>query len=93
VSRPLQPLDPTWWRRVSGSHHYEQQDGRARMHKLRTGRRVTGWSIYVYEAGVTQRICEYPSFAQAKRRAHEITSDPERLAQLRTGVPIEKETA
>ena len=81
--RLLQPLDPTWWRRITGSHRYEQQDGRATLHKLRTGRRVTGWSVYVYEAGVTHHICQYPKFEQAKRRAHEITSDPIRLSQLR----------
>ena len=87
MSRLLQPLDPTWWRRVGGSQRYEQQDGRATIHKLRTGRKVTGWSVYVYEAGVTHHICEYPKFEQAKRRAYEITSDPLYLSQLRGEQP------
>lgn len=53
------------------------------MHKLKTRSRVTGWSVYVHEAGATHHICDYPKFEQVKRRAHEITSDPMRLSQLR----------
>lgn len=65
--KPLRPLDPTWWRKAPGG--YDQQDSRARLVRLKERTRVTGWGLYVdgeYRGS-------WPSLAQAKRRAAEMT--------------------
>lgn len=65
--RSLQQLDPTWWRKAPGG--YDQQDGRARLVRLKERTRVTGWALYidnVYRG-------DWPKLEQAKRRATEIS--------------------
>ena len=45
ATKPLKRLDPTWWRKIADG--YDQQDGRARLVRLTTRAKVTGWSLYV----------------------------------------------
>lgn len=66
----MKPLDPTWWRRHSSGEFYEQQNDAARLVSRRTGRRVTAWILYV---GGAYRG-EWPTLAEAKLRAREITA-------------------
>lgn len=66
----MKPLDPTWWRRHGSGEFLTQQNDVARLIKLRTGRKVTGWILYIngdYRG-------QWSTLAQAKRRALEITS-------------------
>lgn len=66
----MKALDPTWWRRHGSGEFYEQQNDAARLVKRRTGRRVTAWILYI---GGEYRG-EWPTFAEAKQRAKEITA-------------------
>lgn len=68
--KPLRPLDPTWWRKAPGG--YDQQDGRACLVRLKERAKVTGWGLYVDN----EYRGDWPSFAQAKRRAAEMTREP-----------------
>ena len=63
----MRPLDPTWWRRVATG--YEQQDGAGRIYRLKSGSKVTGWSLYVQGEYKGQ----WPTLGQTKRRAYQIT--------------------
>jgi hypothetical protein len=65
--KPLKQLDPTWWRKVAGG--YDQQDSRARLVRLKERTKVTGWALYVDN----EYRGDWPSLAQAKRRAAELT--------------------
>lgn len=66
----MKPLDPTWWRRHSSGEFLTQQDDAARLVKVRAGRKVTGWILYIRGESRGQ----WPTLAEAKRRAQEITS-------------------
>jgi hypothetical protein len=66
----MKPLDPTWWRLDRSGEFYSQQNDTARLVKIRTGRKVTGWILYING----KHHGEWPSLAGAKRRALEITS-------------------
>ena len=61
--KPLKRLDPTWWCKVSDG--YDQQDGRARLARLKTGNKITGWTLYVDG----ECIGSWPSLREAKERA------------------------
>ncbi len=61
--KPLKRLDPTWWRKVADG--YDQQDGRARLVRLKTGDKVTGWALHVDG----ECIGSWPSLREAKERA------------------------
>ena len=61
--KPLKRLDPTWWRKVSDG--YDQQDGRARLVRMKTGDKITGWALYVDG----ECVGSWPSFREAKERA------------------------
>lgn len=65
--RPLQRLDPTWWRKVTDG--YEQQDGRGRLVRLTTGSRVSGWALYVEG----ECVGSWPTLREAKDRAARFT--------------------
>lgn len=60
---PLKRLDPTWWRKVVDG--YDQQDGRARLVRLKTGDKVTGWTLYVDD----ECIDSWTNLREAKERA------------------------
>lgn len=60
---PLKRLDPTWWRKVADG--YDQQDGRARLVRLGTYDKVTGWALYVDD----ECVGSWPSLREAKERA------------------------
>lgn len=79
--KPLKRLDPTWWRKVPDG--YDQQDGRARMVRLKTGDKVTGWALYVDG----ECVGSWSSLREAKERAAEgietWTQAQQRLAQER----------
>ena len=62
-------LDPSWWRRTSRG--YEQQDGRAKLIRLRykAGSKAAGWGLYldgVYLGG-------WPLLRDAKSNAAKLT--------------------
>ena len=61
--KPPKRLDPTWWRKVSDG--YDQQDGRARLVRLKTGAKVTGWALYVDG----ECVDSWPNLREAKERA------------------------
>lgn len=63
------PLDPTWWCKHHSGEYLTQQDDAARLVKRRTGRKVTAWILYI---GGEYRG-EWPTLAEAKRRALELT--------------------
>lgn len=65
----VKPLDVTWWRRDSSGEFYTQQDGEARLVKLRNGRKVTGWILYIRG----EYRGQWSTLAQAKHRALEIS--------------------
>lgn len=66
--KPLRPLDPTWWRKAPGG--YDQQDGRARLVRLKQRTKVVSWALYVDDV-----YCgDWPRLDQAKQRAAEITA-------------------
>jgi len=68
MMRPLRPLDPTWWRKAPLG--YDQQDGRARLVRLKTRTKTTSWALYIdgeYRG-------DWPKLDQAKHRAAEITA-------------------
>ena len=61
--KSLRPLDPTWWRKAPGG--YDQQDGRARLMRLRERDKIVGWALYVDG----ERRGDWPRLAQAKHEA------------------------
>ena len=61
--KPLKRLDPTWWRKAADG--YDQQDGRARLVRLKTGAKITGWSLYVDG----ECLGSWPSLREAKEHA------------------------
>ena len=61
--RPLQRLDPTWWRKIADG--YEQQDGRGRLVRQKTDGKVTGWALYVEG----EYFGTWSTFGEAKQRA------------------------
>ena len=65
----MRPLDPTWWRRDRSGEFYSQQNDFARLVKLRTGRKVTGWMLYIQGEFRGQ----WPSLDEAKRQALGLT--------------------
>lgn len=69
----LRPLDPTWWCRRG--LNYEQQDGRARLVRLKERSKTTAWALYVdgEYRGSWSRL------GLAKRRAHELTRNDGKL--------------
>lgn len=61
--KPLKRLDPSWWRKVADG--YDQQDGRARLVRLKKGEKVVGWTLYVDG----ECYGTWPTLAKAKERA------------------------
>ena len=61
--KSLKRLDPTWWQKVADG--YDQQDGRARLVRLKTSDKGTGWTLYVDG----ECVCSWPSLREAKERA------------------------
>ena len=62
--KPLKRLDPTWWRKVTDG--YDQQDGRARLVRLKTGTNATkGWALHVDG----ECVGSWQSLREAKERA------------------------
>ena len=84
--KPLRRLDPTWWRKVADG--YDQQDGRARLVRLKTGSKVTGWTLYVDG----ECVGSWPSLAEAKERAANRTETwAEAQRRLESGTPDPRE--
>ncbi len=67
--KPLKRLDPTWWHRTPSG--YDQQDGRARLIRLKQRARVTGWALYIDN----EYRGSWSTLVTAKMRAAEITVD------------------
>ena len=66
--RPLKRLDPTWWsKRPDG---YDQQNGRARLVRVKEGTKVVGWALYVDN----EWRGRWSSFGQAKQGAAELSA-------------------
>jgi hypothetical protein len=63
----VKPLDPTWWRRDRSGEFYSQQNDSARLVKVRGGRKVTGWALYINGKIRGQ----WPTLEEAKLRALE----------------------
>ncbi len=66
----MKALDKTWWQRHPSGEFYTQQNDAARLVKLRTGRKVSGWILYI--AGVYRG--QWSTFALAKQRAFDLTT-------------------
>ncbi len=67
-AKPLKRLDPTWWAKRSDG--YDQQNGRERLLRLKEGAKVTGWALCVDN----EYRGHWPAFAEAKRRAAELSA-------------------
>ena len=63
--KPLKRLEPSWWRKVADG--YDQQDGRARLVRLKRGTKVVGWTLYVDGECFSSR--PWPTLAKAKEGA------------------------
>ena len=61
--KPLKRLDPTWWCKTPSG--YDQQDGRARLTRLKTKATVTGWALYIDD----EFRGSWPTLRQAKEEA------------------------
>jgi hypothetical protein len=79
----LKRLDPTWWRKVTDG--YDQQDGRARLVRMKTGDKVTGWALYVDG----ECVGSWPSLGEAKERAATFTETWTQAQQRLESTPRE----
>lgn len=75
----MKPLDPAWWRRTADG--YEQQHGAAKLIRLQSRKRITGWSLYI------NGVCrgQWRSLEEAKGHAYDLTAAPGDLVEPAPG--------